>query len=105
MKKNEMVADCVAYSIGNFHSKYLRNKMLIIACPKLDSNQEIYRQKLKMLIDEAGINTITVMIMEVPCCSGLLQMVRSAVNEASGKIPVKALITGIRGEILQEEWV
>ena len=98
-------ADCVAYSTGSFHSKYLKNKTLIIACPKLDSNQEIYRQKLRMLIDEAGINTITVMIMEVPCCGGLLQMVQSAVGEASRKIPVKALMVGIKGEILQEEWV
>lgn len=97
-------ADCVAYSMGNFHSKHLRNKSLIIACPKLDSNQEAYHQKLKMLIDQAGINTITVMIMEVPCCGGLLQMVESAVAEASREIPVKALIVGIRGEILQEEW-
>lgn len=98
-------ADCVAYSIGNFHSKYLKNKTLVIACPKLDSNQEIYRQKLKMLINEAGINTIAVMIMEVPCCGGLLQMVQMAASEASRKIPVKALVVGIRGEVLQEEWV
>lgn len=98
-------ADCVAYSIGNFHSKYLKNKTLIIACPKLDSNQEIYQQKLKMLIDESGINTITVMIMEVPCCGGLVHMVQSAVAESTRKVPMKVLVAGIRGEILQEEWV
>ena len=98
-------ADCVAYSIGNFHSKYLKNRTLIIACPKLDSNQEIYQQKLKMLIDESGINTITVMIMEVPCCGGLVHMVQSAVAESTRKVPVKVLVAGIRGEILQEEWV
>jgi NAD-dependent dihydropyrimidine dehydrogenase PreA subunit len=98
-------ADCVAYSMGNFHSKYLRNKSLIIACPKLDSNQEIYYQKLKTLINESGINTISVMIMEVPCCGGLLGMVQSVVAESARKIPVKRVVVGIRGEILQEDWV
>jgi len=98
-------ADCVAYSLGDFHARYLKNKTLIIACPKLDSNQEVYLEKLKILIHESGINTITIMIMEVPCCGGLLHMVQSLVAESSRKIPVKVLVAGIRGEILQEEWV
>jgi NAD-dependent dihydropyrimidine dehydrogenase PreA subunit len=100
-----LAADCVAFSLGNFHSHYLKGKTLGIACPKLDSNKEVYQSKLRSLIEQAGINTLTVMIMEVPCCSGLLQMAREAVATANRKIPLKAVMVGIRGDILKEEWV
>jgi NAD-dependent dihydropyrimidine dehydrogenase PreA subunit len=100
-----LAADCVAYSVGGFHSKYLKGKSLAIACPKLDHGTEIYVEKIKALIDVALINTITVMIMEVPCCGGLLQMVKSATTGASRKVPVKLMIAGITGDILREEWV
>ena len=71
-----LAADCVAFSLGNFHSKWLRGKTLAIACPKLDSGMESYVEKIRSLIDEAKINTLTVMMMQVPCCGGLLQMVK-----------------------------
>ena len=100
-----IAADCVAYSVGGFHSKYLKSKSLAIACPKLDHGTDIYVEKLKALIDVAMVNTITVMIMEVPCCGGLLQMVKSAATGATRKVPVKLLIAGITGDILREEWV
>ncbi len=100
-----MAADCVAFSMGNFHSKYLKGKGLAIACPKLDQGKEVYIEKLTAMIDLAKINTLTVMIMEVPCCSGLLQMAKMAVEQASRKVPVKALIVGLDGEIRSEEWI
>jgi NAD-dependent dihydropyrimidine dehydrogenase PreA subunit len=100
-----LAADCVAYSVGGFHSKYLKGKSLAIACPKLDHGTEIYIEKLKTLIEVALINTITVIIMEVPCCSGLLQMVKAAASASSRKVPVKLMIAGITGDILREEWV
>jgi ferredoxin len=99
-----IAADCVAFSLGNFHQKWLKGKTLAIACPKLDSNKEVYVQKLTTLIDTAEVNTITVMIMEVPCCGGLLQLVKMAAQGASRKVPVKLVIVGIKGEILQENW-
>jgi NAD-dependent dihydropyrimidine dehydrogenase PreA subunit len=100
-----MAADCVAYSTGGFHSKYLRGKSLAIACPKLDHNTEIYVEKLTSLIDTAKVNTITVMVMEVPCCGGLLQMVKAASARTSRKVPVKQMLVSISGEVLKEEWV
>jgi NAD-dependent dihydropyrimidine dehydrogenase PreA subunit len=100
-----LAADCVAYSLGNFHSGYLAGKSLGIACPKLDSNMEVYLEKLVALIDQAKINTLQVMIMEVPCCGGLLQLAQQAASSASRKVPVKAVTVGIQGEILKEEWV
>lgn len=100
-----IAADCVAFSMGGFHSKHLKGKSLAIACPKLDHGSDIYVQKITALVDTAKVNTITVMMMEVPCCGGLLQMVKSALSQASRKVPVKMMIVGIAGEVLKEEWV
>ena len=71
-----LTADCVAYCLGDYHTTYLKGKSIAIACPKLDQNKEIYIDKIKSMVEEAEINTLTVMIMEVPCCSGLLQMAK-----------------------------
>ena len=100
-----MAADCVAFSMGNFHNNFLKGKSLVIACPKLDHGSDIYIEKLTVLIDTAKVNTITVMMMEVPCCGGLLQMVKAALANALRKVPVKKIIIGISGQVLQEEWV
>jgi len=100
-----VAADCSAFSVGDFHSKWLKNKSLVIACPKLDQGKEIYLKKISDLIDLSKVNTITVLIMEVPCCGGLLQMVITAVQLSVRKVPVKAVTIGIKGDILLEEWV
>lgn len=100
-----LAADCTAFALGGFHGELLKNKSLAIACPKLDQGQDIYVQKLVRLIDEAKINTMTVAIMEVPCCGGLIQMAKQAVALASRKIPLKLIVVGIQGEIIKEEWV
>jgi hypothetical protein len=100
-----LAADCVAFSLGNFHSKYLKGKSLAIACPKLDSNMEVYVDKLTAMIDESNINTLTVMIMEVPCCGGLLKIAQMAMNKAERKIPLKLMVVGVRGDITNEQWI
>jgi hypothetical protein len=100
-----IAADCTAFAMGNFHRDYLKDKALAIACPKLDSNKQIYIEKIKAMISQSMANTITVLIMEVPCCGGLLAMVQEAVAQAERKIPVKLAVVGIQGEILQEDWV
>jgi hypothetical protein len=100
-----LAADCVAFSMGNFHGKYLKGRSLAIACPKLDHGTETYVEKLTAMIETAKINTITIMMMEVPCCGGLMQMVKAALSRSSRKVPVKSVIVGIGGNILKEEWV
>jgi NAD-dependent dihydropyrimidine dehydrogenase PreA subunit len=100
-----LAADCVAFSMGGFHSNHLRGKSLAIACPKLDHGTDTYVDKLTAMIDISKVNTITVMMMEVPCCGGLLQMVRAALANAARKVPVKKMIVAINGEVLEEEWV
>lgn len=100
-----LAADCVAFSLGNFHSNYLKGKTLAIACPKLDSNKESYIEKITSLIDDAQVDTITIMKMEVPCCGGLLQLAKMAMERAKRKVPIKMMTVGIQGDILESTWV
>ena len=99
-----LTADCVAYALGDFHREYMKDKSLAIACPKLDSGQEIYMEKIKAWIDDAKINTLTVLIMQVPCCMGLLGLARKAAEKAARKVPIKYEVVGVQGEVIQQEW-
>lgn len=98
-------ADCVAFSIGDFHKDYLKGRSLAIACPKLDEGQDVYVEKITSLIDDAKVNTLTVMTMQVPCCAGLVATAQQALQAAKRKIPIKSIVVGLQGEILSEEWV
>ncbi len=99
-----LAADCAAFAMGNFHAKYLRGKSLAIACPKLDTNKESYIQKLTSMIADTKINSLNVVMMEVPCCGGLLQMAKMARDNAGRNIPVKQVIISVQGEVIEEEW-
>jgi ferredoxin len=96
-------ADCVAYAFGDFHRRFLAGRSLAIACPKLDAQQDVYLDKLTALIDFAGIRSLTVLTMEVPCCRGLLQLALQAAEAAGRKIPVKWIEVSVQGEILREK--
>ena len=100
-----LTADCVGYALGGFHPEYLKGKAIGIACPKLDEGQEEYVEKIKSWLDDARINTLTVLIMQVPCCRGLLALAQEAAQKAGRKVPIKAIVVGLQGEILAEEWV
>jgi ferredoxin len=100
-----LAADCVPFTMGDFHKDFLKGKTLAIACPKLDGGQEVYLEKLTALIDEAKINTLQVMIMQVPCCGGLLRLAQEAASRASRKVPVKCTVVSLQGDVLQEQWV
>jgi hypothetical protein len=100
-----LVADCVAYALGNFHMDYLKGKSIAIACPKLDEGQEVYVEKIKSWLDDAKINTLTVLIMQVPCCMGLLNLAKQAAQSSKRKVPIKSVVVSLQGEILSETWV
>ena len=100
-----IAADCVAFSLADFHKNFLDKKSLAIACPKLDSNQEIYLEKITAMIDVAKINSLTVMTMEVPCCNGLLALTKQAVDKANRKVPIKSIVISVEGKVLSEEWI
>ncbi|HAR42403.1 MAG TPA: 4Fe-4S ferredoxin [Bdellovibrionales bacterium] len=100
-----LAADCVAFSVGDFHTRHLPGKALAIACPKLDSNQDIYVDKLVALIDQAQIRSLHVMIMQVPCCRSLLQLALAAAEKAKRRVPIKYSVVSLQGEILKAESV
>ena len=97
-----LAADCVAFAIGDFHQRFLAGSSLAIACPKLDNNQEIYLQKLVTMIDEAEIRSLKVMVMEVPCCGGLVRLAEEALRRAQRDLSVECLVVGTQGHILGE---
>ena len=100
-----LAADCTAFAIGDFHRTHLKGRSLAVACPKLDQGLDIYANKLVAMIDEAEINTLSVMIMEVPCCTGLLELAKTAASRAKRKVPIKQIVVSLNGEIKREEWI
>jgi ferredoxin len=99
-----LAADCAAFAMGNFHDRFMKGKSIAIACPKLDTNKESYIQKLTSMISDAKINSLHVVMMEVPCCGGLLQMAQMARSNAGRNIPIKQAIVSLQGEVIEEEW-
>lgn len=107
LQKKDLIlaADCVAYSYATFHNDFLKDNACAIACPKLDTNIESYIEKITMMIDQASINTMTVITMQVPCCTNLLFLVKKAVEKSKRKIPLKNIVVSIKGAIVKDEWI
>jgi hypothetical protein len=99
-----LTADCVAYALGNYHNDYLKGKSLAIACPKLDEGQNVYMEKIRSWFEDARINTLTVLIMQVPCCKGLVSLVQQALAASKRKVPVKEIVVSLQGEVLSDQW-
>jgi len=97
-----LAADCVPVAVGDFHASFLDGRGLAIACPKLDQHLDAYVQKLAAMIDQAGILSLTVAIMEVPCCGGLVRLAEQALAAAARKVPLRLVKIGIRGDILAD---
>jgi NAD-dependent dihydropyrimidine dehydrogenase PreA subunit len=97
-----LAADCVPVAVRDFHAEFLDDRGLAIACPKLDQHLELYVQKLAAMIDQAGILSLTVAIMEVPCCGGLVRLAEQALAAAGRQIPLRLVTVGIRGDILAD---
>jgi NAD-dependent dihydropyrimidine dehydrogenase PreA subunit len=92
-----IAADCTAFACGAFHQSLLAGRKLVIACPKLDSDKEIYMDKIRALVDESGVASITLAIMEVPCCGGLKRILDEALATATRQVPVSTVVVGIEG--------
>ena len=92
-------ADCAAYAYGNFHSKFIKNRITIIGCPKLDDGD--YSQKLTEIIKNNNIKSITVVRMEVPCCGGIENAVKSALQNSGKMIPWQVVTISTDGRVLE----
>lgn len=96
-----MAADCTAFAHPDFNRRFMKGKVALIGCPKLD-DAGFYREKLAAIIKANAIEFIHVVYMEVPCCGGLVRLVQGAVADSGHKVPVKLTKIGIGGEILDE---
>jgi ferredoxin len=94
-----LVADCVPFAYADFHRDFLKGRAVAVACPKLD-NVRPYVDKIAGIIEEGRVRSLTVVVMEVPCCSGLVQFATEALRKAGRDIPFEVIVVGIRGEIL-----
>jgi len=93
-----LVADCVPFACSEFHRDLLKDHALLVACPKLDDFQ-MHLQKLTEILRHSQVKSLTVVHMEVPCCSGLTHMARQAICLSGREIPLREIIIGIRGDI------
>lgn len=93
-------ADCVPFSYANFHEKFLKDKILIIFCPKLDSSNEAYIEKIVQILKNNSIKSITLVHMEVPCCFGVVNIVEQALRESGKNIIIKDYTISLQGEII-----
>ncbi len=94
-----VAADCVPFAYADFHRRFLTGKAVAVGCPKLD-DVSVYREKLVRIFSENDIRSVHVVFMEVPCCSGLVHLVREALAACGKAIPASATRISLRGEIL-----
>lgn len=95
-----VAADCTAYAYGNFHNEFIRNRVTLIGCPKLDAVD--YAEKLTDIIAENDIQSITVVRMEVPCCGGIEQAVKRAMQFSGKLLPWRVITISTDGRIVKE---
>ena len=94
-----IAADCTAYAYAGFHQDFIRNKVTLIGCPKLD--QVDYSEKLTAIIQNNDIQSVTIVRMEVPCCGGLEMATRKALQNSGKFIPWQVITIGIDGNIIE----
>jgi Pyruvate/2-oxoacid:ferredoxin oxidoreductase delta subunit len=99
-----VAADCVPFAYANFHQDFLHGNALVVGCPKLD-DYEFYLNKLTEIIKRGSLKKIRVVNMEVPCCFGLINLVKEAVSRAGKDTPLEQVVVSIRGEILDQKQV
>ena len=92
-----IAADCSAYAYGDFHHSFMKNRITLIGCPKLDEGD--YTEKLTAILRANEIESVTVTRMEVPCCGGIEQAVRTALKDSGKRIPWQVVIISTEGGI------
>jgi Fe-S-cluster-containing hydrogenase component 2 len=94
-----LVADCVPFAYAGFHQDFLRNHSLLVACPKLDDFQA-HLEKLTDILSHSQVKSLTVVHMEVPCCSGLVHMAKQAIQLSGKDVPFKEVTVSIKGDLI-----
>jgi Pyruvate/2-oxoacid:ferredoxin oxidoreductase delta subunit len=96
-----LVADCVPFAMGDFHAKILKGKAIAVACPKLDDTGA-YAQKIADIITTGKPKSLTIVHMEVPCCTGLLRIAEKALILADSDLKINDITISLRGQVLHE---
>ena len=96
-----IAADCTAYAYARLHEDFMRGKITLIGCPKLDSVD--YSQKLTRILSHNSIRSVTLLRMEVPCCGGLEFAAKTALEESGKQLPLRVVTISIEGRILSDE--
>ena len=94
-----IAADCTAYAYGDFHNKFIKNRITLIGCPKLDEGD--YSEKLTTILEMNEIKSVTVVRMEVPCCGGIENAVKNALKASDKMIPWQVVTISTNGEIIE----
>jgi len=94
-----IAADCTAFAYANFHKDFMKNRITIIGCPKLDEGD--YSEKLTAILANNNINSVKILRMEVPCCGGIVNAVKTALIQSGKMIPWSIVVVGTDGEIRQ----
>jgi len=94
-----LTADCVPFAYAGFHRDFLKNHSLLVACPKLDDFQA-HLEKLTDILSYSSVKSLTVVHMEVPCCSGIVHMARQAIQLSGKDIPLKEVTVSIKGDLM-----
>ncbi|HAX83869.1 MAG TPA: ferredoxin, partial [Ruminococcaceae bacterium] len=95
-----IAADCTAFAYGNFHNDFIKDKITLIGCPKLDSVD--YSEKLTAILAVNDIKSVTVVRMEVPCCGGIQMAVQKALDASSKDIPFNVTVISTDGKIISK---
>ena len=99
-----LVADCVPFAMGNFHSRFLKDNSIAVGCPKLDDT-EFYIEKLAAILQANKLNSLTVIHMEVPCCSGLTQIAREAITKNKIEMSFEDVTIDLKGNVRRTETI
>ena len=96
----DIAADCTAYAYANMHNEFMKGKITIIGCPKLDDID--YSEKLTQIIKQNNIKSVTIVRMEVPCCGGLEYAAKEAIKQSGKFLPWQVVTISIDGKIIND---
>jgi hypothetical protein len=99
-----VAADCTAFAVHDFHKRFLKDKKVLIGCPKLDGAMQ-YVEKFTEIFSTIPIKSVSCLRMEVPCCGGMTAVLKEAINRSGKKIPFSETIIGVKGDLLAEQAV
>lgn len=97
-----VASDCSPVACPDFHTVFMCGKAVMIGCPKFD-DQEIYREKFTAIFKNSNIKSVTLLLMEVPCCNGMLNILNNAMSDSGKKIPLEVITISTKGKVLSRK--